>query len=232
MLRCREREEVLNKHVKSILKISLTSLITLSVSIPLTLKISHSSIEENENNNNNENKNYIVLNIDGEERTFTQKELEKEIEKIETEKQESNTDSEKGLKDLNVVSEKLFEVEQPYSDSYGENYDIAHKVSANFPGGYVVYGLKGEYTTFKGSIVADVESSPDVYLQVHVYKDNDEYIETIPDINKANGAIEIGPYDVTGADNIKFVPEIMSEKSSDFSGGIADCCLVNVSVKK
>lgn len=47
-------------------------------------------------------------------------------------------------------------------------------------------------------------------------------------INKAETKIKFGPYDVTGAESIKFEPEIVEEESDGYVGGIANCCLVNV----
>ncbi len=164
--------------------------------------------------------------------------LEAEVEKLKNDsiRSSNNEDKnentlEKTLKNIQIVNkDSRFEELKPYIDSYGNSYDIAHRLSGNFSGGFVVYDLQGNYTTFTGDVVAYTENSPIVYLKINVYKNNDEFIETVTGINKSQVAIEIGPYDVTGADNIRFDVEIDDEKSGNYDSGIADCCLVNVKV--
>lgn len=207
------------------------------VAVPATMKLS--------NNNNSKNSNTMIISVDGEKTVVTSekyeeivrenenlksenKKLSKEIAlKSETKAEEDKTDksneTKQGMKGLKVVNSMRFEELKPYTDSYGEIYDIAHHISGNFNGGFVTYGLQGKYKSFTATIVAFTENAPDAYAKVNVYKNDDELIDSITGINKSDEARQLGPYDVSGASNIKFEVDIDS-----YSSGKVDCCLVNV----
>lgn len=105
------------------------------------------------------------------------------------------------LKDLPEVSAEDYELMTPFTDSYGNEYATGYKFDAS-RNAEAVFGLKGSYTTFSAIVVCGQDTGPGADMKVSVYKNDDELLETISDVNKTTETLVIGPYDITDARNI------------------------------
>lgn len=128
------------------------------------------------------------------------------------------------LKDLPEVAADNFEVETPFTDSYGNRYETGYKFDASF-NGYAVFGLKGEYKTFSAVVVCGQDTSPGADMEILVYKNDDELLGTISHVDKTTETLVIGPYDITDARNLT----IKTSNEGSFAYGM--CSLVNAYVE-
>ncbi|GEM_PF-6555725 len=101
------------------------------------------------------------------------------------------------LKKLTVVDSNNCKEVQSFIDSYGNHYDTGYELWA-FYNGYIVYSLKGEYSSFEGCVVAGPDTASDASMKLQIYCD-DELIDTISPITKITETLKIGPYDVRNA---------------------------------
>lgn len=141
-----------------------------------------------------------------EEITTLEDQLNKD--KVQTETTESNTESvaEKvALNDLVLVDSKDYEIFEPFTDSYGNNYSIGYRLNAS-EGSSATYSLKGEYKTLEFKIVAGEETGSDVEMSVNVSTDINPNVDSITKITKLTEVQSnpFGPYDITGARTLTF----------------------------
>lgn len=141
-----------------------------------------------------------------EEITTLEDQLNKD--KVQTETTESNTESvaEKvALNDLVLVDSKDYEIFEPFTDSYGNNYSIGYRLNAS-EGSSATYSLKGEYKTLEFKIVAGEETGSDIEMSVNVSTDINPNVDSITKITKLTEVQSnpFGPYDITGARTLTF----------------------------
>ena len=128
------------------------------------------------------------------------------------------------LKELPEVDSNYFAQQVPFTDSYGNNYEIGYEFNALY-NGYAVFGLKGQYTTFSAKVACGEDIGTGTDMTMYIYKDNDELLDTIEHIDKTTETLEIGPYDITDARNLV----IKTENIENFNDG--RCCLVEAYVQ-
>lgn len=128
------------------------------------------------------------------------------------------------LKELPEVDSNYFAQQVPFTDSYGNNYEIGYEFNALY-NGYAVFGLKGQYTTFSAKVACGEDIGTGTDMTMYIYKDNDELLDTIEHIDKTTETLEIGPYDITDARNLV----IKTENIGNFNDG--RCCLVEAYVQ-
>lgn len=194
----------------------------------------------------------MIINIDGEKAVVTAEKYEelireneamsREIESLEEQLEVQETDSDKPdnevestdsssvsqnertrLKDLAQVDPFYYELLEPFTDSYGNLYEIGYQFDAS-NNAYAVYGLQGEYTSFSGLIVCSESTGSGADMSMMIYKD-DELIDTITNINKQVETKKIGPYDIRGARRLT----IKTSNNGDYPNGW--CYLVNAFVE-
>ena len=127
------------------------------------------------------------------------------------------------LKNLAQVDSGDYELIEPFTDSYGNQYEIGYRFDTSL-NAYVVYGLQGEYNRFSGTIVCSNETGSKTNASMMVYKD-DELIDTITGITKQTETRQIGPYDISNARKLT----IKTANNGEFNYGY--CYLVNASVE-
>lgn len=128
------------------------------------------------------------------------------------------------LKDLPEVDSRDYVQEVPFTDSYGNDYEIGYKFDASY-NAYAVFGLKGQYTTFSAKVVCGQDTGSGTDMKIYIYKDDDELLDTITHIDKTTETLAIGPYDITGARNLTI------KTANDGSYSYGRCCLVDAYVQ-
>lgn len=219
---------------------TVSAIVVAAISIPATATISGEYYQTNNNS--------MTINLDGEKVVVTAEKYEelirenesmsKEIQTLEsklenvTEKAdndesiEANSDPQPDttkLKDLAQVDVGHYELIEPFTDSYGNQYEIGYQFDASRDA-YAVYGLQGKYSSFSGTIVCSNETGSGANMSMMIYKD-DELIDTITDITKQTETRQIGPYDITNARKLT----IKTANSGEYSYG--RCYLVNAGVE-
>lgn len=140
------------------------------------------------------------------EKTTLEDQLNKSEAQTETTESISESTSEKvSLNDLVLVDSKHFDIYEPFTDSYGNNYSIGYRLNAS-DGASATYSLKGEYKTLEFKIVAGEETGSDVEMSVNVSTDINPNMVNIPKITKLTEVQSkpFGPYDITGARTLTF----------------------------
>lgn len=195
-----------------------------------------------ENSDQTLEQNYQALQDENEQLKETIEEMSGEIKSLKEQLEVQETDSDKPdnevegtdsssvsqnertrLKDLAQVDPFYYELLEPFTDSYGNLYEIGYQFDAS-NNAYAVYGLQGEYTSFSGRIVCSEATGSGADMSMMIYKD-DELIDTITNINKQVETKEIGPYDISGARRLT----IKTSNNGDYPNGW--CYLVNAFVE-
>ena len=217
-----------------------SAILVAAISIPATATISGAYYQSNNN--------FMTINLDGERVVVTAEKYEdlirenesmsKEIESLESEiqnvnkKDEDDADVETNaalsqgatkLKDLVQVDAQNCEFIEPFTDSYGNQYETGYQFDAS-DDAYAVYGLQGKYSSFSGMVVCSNETGSGAIMSMMIYKD-DELIDTITDITKQTETRQIGPYDISDARRLT----IKTSNSGAYSYG--QCYLVNAVVE-
>lgn len=141
-----------------------------------------------------------------EEKVALEEQLNEDVEVTETNENTTGTVSEKiPLNDLVLVDSEDFDIYEPFTDSYGNNYSMGYRLNAS-EGAYAVYSLKGEYKTLEFKIVAGEETGSDVEISLTVATDKNSNVKTIPKITKLTEVQSepFGPYDISGARQLMF----------------------------
>ena len=129
------------------------------------------------------------------------------------------------LNDLPLVDSGHYDIYEPFTDSYDNQYNIGYKFDAS-ENAYAVYGLKGQYSTFSGTIVCSDKTGSGADMSIMIYKDDDPVpIATITDINKQTETRLIEQCDIKDARKLI----IRASNNGEYSCGW--CFLVNAFVE-
>lgn len=110
-----------------------------------------------------------------------------------------------------------------FTDSFGYNYDGHYFFNAGY-GGYSVYNLNGQYTTFSGTLVAGTNTSSDASMTLMIYVD-DKLVYTKENFTKRSGSVDFS-VDVSGATKLSI------NTSADYKWDNRLCYIVNTALEK